>query len=116
MDTTEIRSLADIRGLARARRRELGLTQAEAALRAGVSRQFVSYFERGEGGDLITTLRLLSALQVTLLAVAGSAADSAASVDLVHPPKEPDASVMVDLDAHLSSFDRWHRALGDDRG
>ena len=115
MDTTEIGSLGDLRGLARSRRRELGLTQAEAALRAGVSRQFVSYFERGEGGDLVTTLRLLSALQVTLLAVPGTASDPAVSVDLFRTPRELDASVTVDLDAHLSSFDRWH-ALGDDRG
>jgi transcriptional regulator with XRE-family HTH domain len=109
MESRPIRSLADLRAVAKARRRELRLTQAEAATAAGVSRQFVSGFERGQGGDLPATLRLLAAIDVTLLAVPGSQDATTATVtpavrgtDGVGRPER----VRVDLDQHLSAFDR----------
>ena len=68
----------------RGRRRELGWSQAVAAMHAGVSRKWVSDFERGRtGADLTTVLRLLDALGLRL-DVAPAAPDTvtAGAVDL----------------------------------
>lgn len=60
-------SVRDARSVARARRRELGLTQAHVARMAGTSRQWVIGFERGDSGaDLALVLRLFAALDLTL--------------------------------------------------
>jgi transcriptional regulator with XRE-family HTH domain len=62
-----IRTTHDLAVAARARRAELGLTQAEAAARARVSRKWVSDFETGKATvDLATALRLLEALGVVV--------------------------------------------------
>lgn len=75
MDVTSLRQLA----LAvRRRRADLGLSQAELAARAQVSRQWVSEFEAGKAtAELGLTLRLLEALDLRLaIAVAEPAASS----------------------------------------
>ncbi len=59
----KIVTIHDLASAARGRRLELGLTQAELAERAGVSRDWVNYFERGKGTvELALVLHLLEAL------------------------------------------------------
>ncbi|MDO8187752.1 helix-turn-helix domain-containing protein [Conexibacter sp. JD483] len=77
----------------RRRRAELGLTQAQLAARARVSRQWVIDFEAGkETAELGLTLRLLDALDLHLQL---SPAESAP------PPADDDA---IDLDALLDDL------------
>src|SRR4051812_17930301 len=63
-----ISSVRDMQVLARARRRDLGLTQQEAADRAGVSRKWLVNFESGTASavELSLVLRLFAALDVPL--------------------------------------------------
>lgn len=76
----------------RRRRTELGLTQAELAARARVSRQWVSEFEGGKPtAELGRTLHLLDALDLRLHLVPAEQA----------PPADPDA---IDLDALLDDL------------
>lgn len=101
----EINSILDFSSLVRGRRQALGLSQAELASRANVSRQWVSAFESGRpGSELRLILRLLEALELRL------------SVD---PPGDtpggrPAPSEAVDLDALLEA----HRGakVEDERG
>jgi HTH-type transcriptional regulator/antitoxin HipB len=63
----EINSILDLSSLVRGRRRALGLSQAELAARANVSRQWISAFESGRpGSELRLILRLLEALELRL--------------------------------------------------
>jgi len=87
-----INSIKDLSALVRGRRRALGLSQAELAARANVSRQWISAFELGRpGSELRLILRLLEALGLRL---------SVDPVDEAQPHRQvpPDA---VDLDALL---------------
>lgn len=86
----DVSSLRDLAALARGRRRELGLSQAELAARARVSRQWVSAFESGKAtAEIGLVIRLLDALDLRLtVAEAGASA----------PPRGP---APVDLDALL---------------
>ena len=83
MDVTSLRDLAAI---ARGRRRELGLSQAELASRARVSRQWVSAFESGKAtAEIGLAIRLLDALDLRLAvteAETGAAPRAEAAVDL----------------------------------
>lgn len=101
----EITSILDLSSLVRGRRKALGLSQAELASRANVSRQWVSAFESGRpGSELRLILRLLEALELRL------------SVD----PREdaqgdrPTAPGAVDLDALLE--DHRDARVADERG
>lgn len=87
MDVTSLRDLAAI---ARGRRRDLGLSQAELAARARVSRQWVSTFESAKAtAEIGLVIRLLDALDLRL-AVAEAGA-----------PVAPRGAAPVDLDALL---------------
>jgi transcriptional regulator with XRE-family HTH domain len=89
-----IRTPRDLAALARGRRLDLGWTQRDLAARAGVSRKWVSDFERGaSGGDLVTVLRLLDALGLVLEVGTEQAA----------PPTAGDTHT-IDLDAFLSNY------------
>lgn len=83
MDVTSLRDLAAI---ARGRRRELGLSQAELASRARVSRQWVSAFESGKAtAEIGLVIRLLDVLDLRLAVTeveTGAAPHAAAAVDL----------------------------------
>jgi HTH-type transcriptional regulator / antitoxin HipB len=58
-----VRSIRDIAVAARGRRQELGLSQAELARRAGVSRKWISEFETGKPtAELGLVLRVLDEL------------------------------------------------------
>jgi transcriptional regulator with XRE-family HTH domain len=62
-----IKTMHDLASAAMGRRLELGLTQAELAGRAGVSRDWVNYFERGKRTvDLSLVLRILDALAIDI--------------------------------------------------
>jgi transcriptional regulator with XRE-family HTH domain len=91
----KISSILDLSSLVRGRRQALGLSQAELASRANVSRQWVSAFESGRpGSELQLILRLLEALDLRL------------SVDPLDDPQRhrqaPSGGVDLDalLDAH----------------
>lgn len=86
-----VKSIRDIAATARGRRSTLGLSQAEVASRARVSRQWVSEFEAGKStAEMGLVLRLLAAL------------------DLELHVEEPASSLSdrVDLDALLDEYRR----------
>ena len=88
-------------GLAvRGRRVDLGLSQDAVAVRAGVSRRWLSAFESGKGSvELGMVLRTLAALDLELRVDAVVAEDGDAPAML----RPDDAN--VDLDLVLSRFD-----------
>jgi transcriptional regulator with XRE-family HTH domain len=96
-----ITSLNDLRNLVRARRIALHLTQAAAAARAGVTRQWVSGFENGQGGDLALVLRLLAALDldVTIAPSGSTGIRDAVTASVTHAARR-----VIDLDAHLAQM------------
>jgi HTH-type transcriptional regulator / antitoxin HipB len=86
----DVSSLRDLAALARGRRRELGLSQADVAVRARVSRQWVNAFESGKAtAEIGLVIRLLDALDLRL-----TVAEAAT------PPSAP-GPAPVDLDALL---------------
>lgn len=63
----KIRSIRDLSAVVRGRRRDLGLSQAELAARAGVSRKWIYQFEAGKPtAELRLILRVLDALGLVL--------------------------------------------------
>ncbi len=63
----KVRSIRDLSAVARGRRRDLGLSQAELAARAGVSRKWIYQFEAGKPtAELRLILRILDALGLIL--------------------------------------------------
>lgn len=63
----KIRSIRDLAAVVRGRRRDLGLSQAELAVRAGVSRKWIYQFEAGKPtAELRLILRVLDALGLSL--------------------------------------------------
>lgn len=90
-----IRSIHDVAAVVRGRRRELDLSQAQLAERAGVSRKWIYEFEAGKpAAELGLLLRVLDVL--------GLALELTSSED--HPAAG--SGVTVDLDALLEE----HRA------
>lgn len=63
MRAHQISTIAEIAAVVRGRRKDLGLSQAEVAARARVSRPWLSEFERGKPkAELHLALRLFEAL------------------------------------------------------
>jgi HTH-type transcriptional regulator/antitoxin HipB len=63
----KVRSIRDLAAVVRGRRRDLGLSQAELADRAGVSRKWIYQFEAGKPtAELRLILRVLDALGLIL--------------------------------------------------
>jgi HTH-type transcriptional regulator / antitoxin HipB len=63
----KVRSIRDLAAVVRGRRRDLGLSQAELAARAGVSRKWIYQFEAGKPtAELGLILRVLDALGLVL--------------------------------------------------
>lgn len=63
----KVRSIRDLAAAVRGRRRDLGLSQAELAARAGVSRKWIYQFEAGKPtAELRLILRVLDALGLVL--------------------------------------------------
>jgi transcriptional regulator with XRE-family HTH domain len=87
MRKTRIRTMPDLASVARGRRIELGLTQAELAARGGVSRDWVNSFELGKRTvDISLVFRLFDALGIGMVAT-----DAAASGDAPDGPPNLDA-------------------------
>jgi HTH-type transcriptional regulator/antitoxin HipB len=82
----DVGSIRDLAALTRGRRRELGLSQAELAARARVSRQWVNAFESGKAtAEVGLVIRLLDALELRMTvseAAAPPAVRGPAPVDL----------------------------------
>jgi HTH-type transcriptional regulator / antitoxin HipB len=77
-----IATMQDLRVLVKSRRKDLGLTQAALADKAGVSRRWVSMFESGhETAEVGRLLAVLEALDLHLLAVAKGASTPLSSAD-----------------------------------
>jgi y4mF family transcriptional regulator len=67
--TTPIRSIRDLAAVVRGRRKDLGLSQAEIAERAGVSRKWVYEFEAGKPtAEFGLLLRVFDVLDLQLTA------------------------------------------------
>ena len=93
---TQINSIRDLAATARGRRVDLGLSQAELATRARVSRQWISEFESGKPtAELGLVIRLLDALGLRL-----NIDERAGSKGGDQPPR----SGTVDLDALLDDY------------
>ena len=81
-----ISTIRDVAITARGRRTDLGLSQAELARRAGVSRKWISEFEAGKPtAEFGLVIRVLDELGVALDLISGKVADpsrAAKRVDL----------------------------------
>ena len=79
-----LRATRDVAAAVRGRRKELGLTQAELAARARVSRRWIYQFESGKAtAELGLVIRVLEQLGLTLeVGVAKSRRRPARTVDL----------------------------------
>jgi len=82
----EINSTQDVAATVRGRRQELGLSQAELATRAGVSRDWVNQIEAGKAtAEFGLVIRLLDALRLRLdidVRASGDDTPTGGSVDL----------------------------------
>ncbi len=93
--TTSIASIHDFAAAVRGRRMSLGLSQRELALRARVSRQWISEFEAGKAtAELALVLRLLDALGLQVC-LDEPAADTSSQCPHIQT---------VDLDALLDDY------------
>jgi transcriptional regulator with XRE-family HTH domain len=95
---TCINSIRDLAAAVRGRRQDLGLSQAELAARARVSRQWISEFEAGKPtAEVRLVIQLLEALELRLTL---HEQDS-------RGPEQPGPQVgAVDLDELLEEYDR----------
>jgi transcriptional regulator with XRE-family HTH domain len=90
---TRIRSLHDLTAAIRGRRQQLGLSQAELAARAHVSRAWVNEFESGKpAAELRLVLKVVDALDLEL------------QIDGREDATADDAT--FDLDALLDDYER----------
>ena len=94
MMPTQINSIRDLAAAARGRRLSLGLSQAELAAQARVSRPWISEFEAGKAtAELGLVMRLLDALELRLTLAERGETSGALS-----------PSSTVDLDALLEDY------------
>jgi transcriptional regulator with XRE-family HTH domain len=67
MHRTRIRTLHDLASVARARRIERGLSQAELGARTGVSRSWINSFERGKRTvELALVFKVFEVLEISV--------------------------------------------------
>ena len=93
---TRINSIHDLAAAARGRRVDLGLSQADLAARARVSRSWINEFEAGKpSAELGLVIRLLDALELDLSLVARGDDERGD-----RPPRHE----TVDLDALLDDY------------
>ncbi len=93
---TPITSIRDVAAAVRGRRQSLGLSQADVARRARVSRQWINEFEAGKPtAELRLVIQLLDALGLRL---------SLDERDGGGGPSRPPAVGAVDLDALLDGY------------
>lgn len=85
----KVRSIAGLAGAVRGRRRDLSLSQAELAARAGVSRKWIYQFEAGKPtAELRLILRVLDALDLAL--------DVTYDEQAAEPERERDLDTLID--------------------
>lgn len=88
-----VNSVRDLAAAVRGRRLALGLSQGDLASRAGVSRDWINYFEAGKPTvELAHVLRVLDALGLRLY------------LDEVAPGREAPTPGAVDLDDLLQEY------------
>jgi transcriptional regulator with XRE-family HTH domain len=108
-----IRTIRDLAAVMRGRRKTLGLTQADTAAAAGVSRKWMIDLENGRAtGDLAAVLRVIDVLDlvldisgariVKLTGAAAEASSATATLDVTHPERVDDGP--IDLDAVLDDY------------
>lgn len=91
-------TVQSIRAAVLGRRRELDLSQAQLAERVGVSRKWLSEFERGKStAELGLVLRLLESLDLQVTVTRTAQSDQARATAHVTPTP-------VDLDALLEEY------------
>lgn len=123
----DVVSVHGMQALARARRRELGLTQSQVVARARLTRKWLSEFERGvaSAAELPRVLRLMAALDLRLdvRSVDGhrdARGLGAEPIGVVHEgSRDVSGAVgLVDLDRLLGSFSNADAAapVGDSDG
>jgi HTH-type transcriptional regulator / antitoxin HipB len=79
-----VRSIRDVAAAVRGRRKDVGLSQAELARRAGVSRKWIYEFEAGKPtAEFGLLLRVLDALELSLELGARSTEGGRAQDDVV---------------------------------
>lgn len=78
----EVRNVADLGLIVRARRAELGLTQQQLAVRVGTTRAWVIELEHGRAGSLTTALAAVRELGLLVDVAPRSPADEGAGLDL----------------------------------
>ncbi len=94
----QIDSIHDLASAARGRRLDLGLSQADLAVRAGVSRQWLNAFEGGKPtAELGLAMRLLDALGLRLEVYESDGGEG-------RPARGAGAGGGVDLDALLEEY------------
>jgi HTH-type transcriptional regulator/antitoxin HipB len=87
----QVRSIRDLAAVVRGRRRDIGLSQAELAARAGVSRKWIYQFEAGKPtAELGLILRVLDALGLVL--------------DVTHDERAAADQPTRDLDALIEAY------------
>lgn len=96
----------DLGGIARQQRLDLGLSQAEVALRAGVTRQWLIRFE--QGGSDVTVAKMLTVLN-TLGLVASVAPRTTHVTAASATPADAIAAPRVTSDADATSLVRWRQ-------
>lgn len=93
-----VRNPVELGALLRERRRQLGLSQAEVAARAGLGRPVLVALEKGKGNpQLRNLLRLLEVLQLPL-----SVGDLPRASRTAVPPVQE----RLNLEDHLTLFER----------
>lgn len=93
---TQINSIRDLVAAARGRRQSLGLSQADLAARARVSRQWINEFEAGKPtAELGLVIRLLDALGLRL---------NLDEPGVGRGDDQPQRTRTVDLDALLDDY------------
>jgi transcriptional regulator with XRE-family HTH domain len=95
----QITTVHQVQALVRGRRKDLGMSQESLARVAGVSRKWLSEFERATttAVELPLVLRVLAALDLVVEISANSMGSATA-------PEEPEASVELDLDDVLTTY------------
>ncbi|MGH3274281.1 MAG: helix-turn-helix domain-containing protein [Streptosporangiaceae bacterium] len=99
-----VRSIADVAATVRGRRLDLGLTQAELARNAGISRKWISEFEASKATvEFALVMRVLEVLGLSLSL--GEASEPALPrTSPLGVTESPPASSPVDLDVLLREY------------
>jgi len=97
----------EIRLAALSQRRALGLSQSQLAIQTGVSRKWLSEFERGKtAAELGLVLRLLNGLGLQIAVISGVPkieTEKSSKIDHKTAAKS-DTSTLVDLDRLLGQY------------